>query len=152
MHYAHRGDVLRFAGEPDVVLRALYPTEEGISKDGPIVLKIEYSGVGILLAQNLEKADETRLVGLEEGGELASDVLLVPRHATEDALSAELLEAVQPKVAIISVGADNRAGDPSPDVLRRLLSAGARVYRTDVDGTVGMIIDQGQLWMVSEKK
>ncbi len=147
VHYAGRGDVIGFAGEPDVVLKVLYPVE-----DGAIVLRIEYDGVGILLAQNMEKTDEARLIEIEDEGELKSDVLIVPRHGTEDALSTALLEAVEPKVAVISVGADNRAGDPSPDVLQKLLSADARVYRTDIDGTVEMMVDQGQLWMASEKK
>ena len=42
----------------------------------------------------------------------------------------------QPRIAVISVGSRNTYGHPNPDVIARLESAGARVYRTDRDGAV----------------
>ena len=39
-------------------------------------------------------------------------------------------------MAGIEVGADNTYGHPAPSTLRALRGAGARVYRTDRDGTV----------------
>ena len=41
-----------------------------------------------------------------------------------------------PDVAVISVGAGNKYGHPSADVLRALARVGAEVLRTDEAGTV----------------
>ena len=146
VHYARRGDVIRFDGEPEVELRVLYPLGE---EDAPMVVKVEYDGVSVLLAGSMEKEDEGRLIGVADEGELGSDVLVVPDHGSDTALSQGLLRAVGPKVAVISVGEGNRGGDPSPEVLARLEGAGVRVYRTDVDGTVEVIVGDGELWVGS---
>ncbi|MEO5953551.1 MAG: hypothetical protein ABIQ44_13885, partial [Chloroflexia bacterium] len=44
VHFARRGDVIRFEGEPEVVLRVLYPTGENGAEDGPVAMRIEYDG------------------------------------------------------------------------------------------------------------
>ena len=149
LHYAQRGDKITFDGEPDVALYVLYPPDVEESKDAPIVIKVEYDSIRILLAESMEKEDEARLLGMAEEGELTSDVIVVPDHGSDTALSPRLLEAVAPRVAIISVGAGNRSEDPSPEVLARLKGAGVSVYRTDLDGTVEVIVDDGQLWVGS---
>jgi competence protein ComEC len=48
----------------------------------------------------------------------------------------ELLAAVHPKIAVISVGKRNLYNHPSAEVVERLSSAGARVLRTDQDGAI----------------
>jgi competence protein ComEC len=149
VHYARRGDVIRFDGEPGVALQLVYPPGEEGFGDAPIVIRVEYEGVSVLLAGSMEKEDEGRLIGIADEGELGSDVLVVPDHGSDTALSQGLLGAVGPKVAVISVGEGNRGGDPSPEVLARLKVAGVRVYRTDVDGTVEVIVGDGELWVGS---
>ena len=56
-------------------------------------------------------------------------------HGSKGSTSEELLEAVTPETAIISVGT-NSYGHPAEDTLRRLARAGCAVYRTDRHGTV----------------
>ncbi len=63
VHFAQRGDTVSFDGEPDVVLRVLYPPEGDKSEHTPIVMKVEYDGISILLAESLGKTDEARLLG-----------------------------------------------------------------------------------------
>jgi competence protein ComEC len=145
VHYAQRGDVVGFEGEPDVALHVLYPAGE----DGPIVMRVDYAGVRILLAASLEQKDEAGLLAVAELEELRSEVLIVPDHGSDTALSQDLLEAVGPQVAIISVGEGNRGNDPSPTLLDRLEKAVVRIYRTDVDRTVEVIVDGGELWIGS---
>ena len=55
---------------------------------------------------------------------------------TPDPLDQELLDALRPEVAVISVGLDNRYGHPAAGTLERLSAAGAEIYRTDLYGTV----------------
>jgi competence protein ComEC len=74
-------------------------------------------------------------------------LLKVAHHGASSATSAEFLAAVQPQLAVISVGRDNRFGHPADEVLRRLAGIGCRVLRTDLQGTVELITDGRNLWV-----
>ena len=63
------------------------------------------------------------------------EVLVVGHHGARDSATEELLEAVSPQIAVISVG-DNSYGHPHPDTLDRLTDAGCEIFRTDEDGTI----------------
>jgi hypothetical protein len=52
---------------------------------------------------------------------------------------------VAPRLAVISAGARNPFGHPSPATLARLAAAGARIYRTDLDGAVEVESDGRRL-------
>jgi len=64
------------------------------------------------------------------------DVIKVAHHGSEDAGLASLLERTSPRLAVISVGADNRYGHPAAATLATLAGHGVPVARTDRDGTV----------------
>ena len=63
------------------------------------------------------------------------DLLVVGHHGSRHSTSDELLDALQPDIAIIPVGR-NSFGHPSQEVLDRLARIGAIVYRTDEHGHV----------------
>lgn len=63
------------------------------------------------------------------------DVLVVGHHGSKYSTSEELLTAVKPKLAVISVG-ENRYGHPTQEVLDRLAAVGCPVYRTDQLGNI----------------
>ncbi len=64
------------------------------------------------------------------------DVLKVGHHGSDTSSSLDFLQMLQPKIAIISVGADNHYGHPSPFTIGRLESVGAQIFRTDQVGDV----------------
>ncbi len=68
------------------------------------------------------------------------DILKVAHHGSRFSSAASFLEAVKPKVAVIGVG-KNSYGHPTAQVLERLANAGAQIFRTDLDGTVKLVID-----------
>lgn len=72
---------------------------------------------------------------------LRADVLKIGHHGSNSSSTQEFLETVSPKQAVISVGKDNKAGHPSPRVLKRLERAGIEIFRTDRDGDVKMRSD-----------
>jgi len=61
----------------------------------------------------------------------------------------QFLAAVDPDIAVISAGADNPFGHPSPEVMERLVDrlGEHNVYRTDEDGTIEFITDGESLWV-----
>jgi competence protein ComEC len=70
------------------------------------------------------------------GADLKADVLKVAHHGSKNATSQNFLEKVQPKFAVISVGADNQFGHPNGMTVKRLENIGAEIFRTDEDGDI----------------
>ena len=64
------------------------------------------------------------------------DILKVAHHGSKTASSKEYLEHTSPEYAVISVGKGNSYNHPSPEVLGRLKSCGAKVLRTDKLGDI----------------
>jgi competence protein ComEC len=65
----------------------------------------------------------------------------VAHHGSATSTIPELLAAVHPRFAVISVGLRNVYGHPRMEVLERLAEAHVRTYRTDLDGAVTMYLD-----------
>lgn len=78
-------------------------------------------------------------------------VLSVGRHGDAKAAKPELLSALAPQFAVISVGANNRGGAPSDDTLSRLRDSDATVYRTDDNGSIRLTGDGAQVWIETDK-
>src|SRR5256885_16536027 len=70
-----------------------------------------------------------------------SDLLKVAHHGSATSTRADLLAAVHPKFAVISVGARNVYGHPRHEVLSRLQESNIKTYRTDLDGAVSFYLD-----------
>jgi competence protein ComEC len=73
------------------------------------------------------------------------DVLKVAHHGSDDAGLGALLERTAPRLAVISVGADNPYGHPTAGTLATLAEHGVPVLRTDRDGTI--VLDVGPDWV-----
>lgn len=108
-----------------------------------IVLLLDQGDVEYLLTGDIGTATEAKIVARKTP--VAADVLRVAHHGSRYSTSASFLAAVQPSEAIISVGANNSYGHPTNDVLERLAAAGARIWRTDEQGTIVVNSDGVQL-------
>jgi competence protein ComEC len=102
--------------------------------DASRVLRIDFGLASVLLASDLERAGERALVA--SAAALAATALKVPHHGSRTSSGSELLAAVRPTIALVSVGARNPYHHPDPSVLARLGGLGAHVYRTDHDGAL----------------
>ncbi|MGM1047895.1 MAG: ComEC/Rec2 family competence protein [Bacillota bacterium] len=103
------------------------------------VLKVTYKDTSFLFMGDAEHKSETDMLKSPE--ELGADVLKVGHHGSETSSSPQLLKAVDPKYAVISVGKDNKYGHPKGIVTNRLKKAGVEVYRTDKRGTITAMSD-----------
>jgi competence protein ComEC len=101
-----------------------------------IVLDVRFGARRLLLTGDVEEAIDPQLLagGLADGRRL--DVLKVAHHGSRTASTVAFLAALQPRVAIISAGTGNPYGHPTQQTLDRVQAAGARTYRTDLDGSV----------------
>ena len=70
------------------------------------------------------------------------ELLMVGHHGSKHSTSARLLDVLRPELAVISVGY-NSYGHPAPEVLERLESSGAQVWRTDLSGPITVTLRNG---------
>jgi competence protein ComEC len=124
---------------PDPGTVPLHPADSGTSINNvSIVLLGQVAGHAFLLAGDMEQAIDPRLLA---EGLPHLDFLKVAHHGSGTASTQAFLDAVQPKVAAVSVGAGNPYGHPAPATIARLRSVARQVYRTDLDGSVTVTFD-----------
>jgi competence protein ComEC len=112
-----------------------------------IVLDITFGGRRLLLTGDIEEEIDAqlRLDGDSGTGERPVDVLKVAHHGSATATTDAFLERIRPRIAVVSAGANNPYGHPSPRTLSRLVENGARVLRTDSDGSIVVSTDGSDL-------
>ena len=108
--------------------------------DVSVVLLGEVAGRRFLLTGDVEDDVDPLLASR---GLPPVDILKVAHHGSATASTPAFLDAVHPRVAIVSAGAGNPYGHPARSTIERLQGTGARVLRTDTDGTVSITIDPG---------
>ncbi len=133
------GDNLEIGGANVAVLAPPRDAEAHPSRpnDESLVLKISYGSTSALLEGDAEKKTEKQ-VALENP---QADVLKVAHHGSATSTIPELLAAVHPHFAVISVGTRNVYGHPRREVLDRLAEGHVVTYRTDMDGAVTFYLD-----------
>jgi beta-lactamase superfamily II metal-dependent hydrolase len=111
----------------------LYGTRDDLNNNS-IVCRLQYGETAYLFAGDSEFEEEGRM--LHERAALKADVLKVGHHGSATSSGSGFLSAVSPRWAIVSCGRHNRYGHPAPGTISRLQTAGARVFRTDLDGGI----------------
>ncbi len=93
-----------------------------------LVLRLGFDSCRALIPGDADSVSESFQIA--SGLPLASQVLLVGHHGSKHSSSSDWLRLVRPTQAILSYGKTNRYGHPHPEVLARLDSVGARLWRT----------------------
>ncbi|HEY0591043.1 MAG TPA: ComEC/Rec2 family competence protein [Thermoanaerobaculia bacterium] len=134
---------------PVRVFAADPPFRRSAGNNMSVAVAFAVEGRRFLLTGDIQRAAEFKL--LESAPELIGcDVLKVPHHGSGSSAGAPFLRVARPRLAAISCGRGNSYGHPAPDVLERLGEAGARVFRTDLHGTVWFTVRQGRLFAKGE--
>jgi len=105
--------------------------------DKSLVLSLNHLGKRWLFMGDAPKKIEEKII--QDNPNLRCDVLKVGHHGSNTSTSDLFLRTVQPKVAIISVGARNKFGHPDPTTLAKLEANGITIRRTDLEGTISYI-------------
>jgi competence protein ComEC len=140
-------------GTKDTTLEVVNPTPGSTvpAMDNGVVLKLSDEKISFLLTSDISADAEHDLI--TQRADVSCTVLKVAHHGSNDSSTAAFLAVADPKLAVISVGADNTFGHPGTDTLQRLADVvGAdNIYRTDKNGTVECITDGTRLWVRTEK-
>ncbi|MGA2285055.1 MAG: DNA internalization-related competence protein ComEC/Rec2 [Dehalococcoidia bacterium] len=137
----------------DIRLQVLGPPQPLLSgtdadtNNNSLVLKLTWGSVSFLLPGDIQTPGEMAL--LAEHADLRATVLKVPHHGSAYSSGQEFVNAVQPVVSVISVGANNSYGDPADQTLQRLDKS--IVYRTDEQGDITFSTDGERLWITPER-
>ena len=107
-----------------------------------LVLKVSCGQTSALLEGDAEKRIERLLAS---NGNARADLLKVGHHGSASSAIPELLSAVAPRYAVISVGAHNPFSYPRGEVLARLQAANISTFRTDTHGAVTFYLDGEQV-------
>lgn len=136
--------------DPDCALYVLSPYDVHYDdeNDTSIILRVEYGRTAVLLTGDATELAERLALKALPNELFRANVLKVGHHGSDSSSSKKLLAAVRPEIAVISAGRGNAYGLPDETVIMRLTDAGARVLRTDLDGTTVIALDGERAWVV----
>ena len=121
------------------------------ANDRSVVLRLAYGGRRVLLTGDAEAPLEREL--LRRGVDLRADVLKVAHHGSRSSTSARFLDAVRPRLALVSARRSDIRPLPSPRVLHRLRTRGIEYARTDKNGAVTVrIYEDGRIELTTYRQ
>lgn len=139
-----------------IVLTVLFPDEKTLTdtrsdlNSNSVVVRLDHGEDCFLFTGDSEDPTEEELLRKGLG---QCDVLKVAHHGSNHSSSTRFLTAVDPDIALISVGVDNRYDHPGEETIKRLQTVGATIYRTDHCGQIsllstghGITVEDGMPW------
>lgn len=130
-------------GEFDMFVFGPDPNNKELdSNNSSIVIKATWGNTTAMLTGDAEKPAEESILRTFSAAELGSMLLKMGHHGSKTSSTDAWLAAVNPKIAIISCGLNNKYGHPHAEVLARIAPyVGDQIYRTDLLGSIVFITD-----------
>jgi beta-lactamase superfamily II metal-dependent hydrolase len=137
------GDGINYASSTVAVLNS--GNSFASSNDSGLALFLQSGGLKALYTADLSAEAEKAMV---VKGNIQADVLKVSHHGSKYSSDLSFLKEVEPKISVIEVGKNNY-GHPSKEVLNRLADVGSQVFRTDLQGIIKVILQNGKIKVLS---
>lgn len=125
-----------------LILDILWPPKETVAtnpskaNNTSIVIRALFGSGSILLTGDIEEKTERAI--LASGTDIRSHILKVPHHGSRTSSSTGFLLAIQPTLAIVSSGRDNKYGHPHREIVERYHSFGIPIRNTAEEGTISL--------------
>jgi Predicted hydrolase (metallo-beta-lactamase superfamily) len=107
-----------------------------------LVCLVSANGFRLLFTGDIEKEVEEQLLDNKFG---KVDILKVAHHGSDTSSLPELIDQLNPKISVISVGENNIYGHPSNQTIQTLLNVNSSIYRTDEIGLISVIIKRDRI-------
>lgn len=128
----------------EVKLSVYHPKEEIVSSNphqNNLVVKVNWKYHSLLLTGDLYEEQERQILSnCLLPCSIKANIFQVPHHGSKSGLVNDFLNSIDPHLALIPVGVDNRFGHPSPKTLSKLEKKNIKYYRTDYHGRVHLIL------------
>ena len=134
--------------EKNLYLDILWPTENLIStnalNNNAMVFNLHYKKFSMLFTGDIEETSEKEILKLYSKNKdlLKANILKVAHHGSKTSSTSEFINVVNPKIAVIGVGNNNKFGHPNENVLERLKQLGCKVFRTDLGGEISIEVNR----------
>jgi competence protein ComEC len=144
---ARRGDTIHTG---NLTFNVLNPANLGSdTNDNSIVLSLSYGQVDFLFTGDAQQEAEASM--LAAGIVPDVDILKVGHHGSRTASSMQFLQVAKPEYAIYMAGEGNSYGHPHQETLIALSEVGAKIYGTDICGTI-VVTSDGESFSVQPEK
>ena len=155
-----KGDRLKI--EKNMYVDILWPNNEKMIFENSLnnnsnICKLKYNNFSMMFTGDIEEIAEKQVLYEYKNNlqVLKSNVLKVAHHGSKTSSTEEFIEAVKPKIALIGVGENNTFGHPNEEVLTKLKKRGTRIYRTDQNGEILVMVDKKgviKIYKLKQKK
>ena len=133
--------------EENIFLQVLWPIknkmiDENALNNNSLVFKFYYNNFSCLFTGDIEDIAEDEIVRqYYYSNLLKSNILKVSHHGSKTSTIDNFLILVRPQIALIGVGNNNKFGHPNKIVLERLEKIGSKIYRTDKNGEINILVN-----------
>jgi competence protein ComEC len=146
IHLVRDGDSKEFGDIATRVLLASRTFKRAPENNASVVLRVILGSRTVLLTGDIERESERDLTGHIEH----ADVLKVAHHGSRSSTTTDFLDAVSPRIALISCGRRNLFGHPHAETIDALQRQRIHVYRTDRNGSIDLTVDGRHLFVRRE--
>ncbi len=152
-YIAQAGDI--FYLEPNLYIQILFPDQKSLSlhaldlNNTSLTFRLSYKNFSMLFTGDLGFEGEEQL--LAKNFSLKSNILKVGHHGSSTSSSFAFLQRVSPQAALISCGRKNKFRHPHAITLKRLETIKARIFRTDLQGTI-KVVTNGRIFNITSCK
>lgn len=122
----------------------------GNENDASLALHLAFGRQGVLLTADLEAQGVSNLLAAAVPG--AVSVLKVPHHGSRSSDTERLVDELKPDVALVSAGYQNRYRQPAQQVVDLLAERQVPLMRTDLDGSIRVLMEPERLWIQSWRR
>ena len=101
-----------------------------------LMIRVDVGSTSLLVTGDAEEDEENYVLLNNSLSILDTDILKLGHHGSSPSTTSEFLSAISPETCVVSAGRNNAYGHPSSEVVTRIEEYGAKLHRTDKDGTV----------------
>lgn len=149
-YFVGRGDRIFLDATTATFIEFLHPTIDYVDDDNnnhSLVFVLVHKSVCMIFTGDVSVKNEREIIEYYTPDFLDCDVLKVGHHGSDTSSDPVFVGTVNPSIALISAGRENKFGHPHQSVLDTLEKVGAEVYRTDELGTVTVVSDGEKVWV-----
>lgn len=135
--------------EKGLYIDILWPNEKDMIADNwinnnSLVFKLVYKDFSIMFTGDIEEEAEKAILEQYSNNinKLQANILKIAHHGSKTSTTENFLKKVSPKIALIGVGKNNNFGHPNEQVIERLKANKVKIYRTDEDGEISIVVNR----------